>query len=190
MDSLSVCTAVGAAERKPLSKRARFTVFKRDAFTCQYRGATPPAVVLEVDHVLPVAKGGGNDPDNLITACFDCNRGKAAGLLTEAPVSLLKRAEIRRELQEQTRAYEKLLRSIRMGEEKAIASVEAIFRSRFNDCQFTPIFRESVRRFIRQMPACAVEDAMEIACMRIPDGQRALKYFCGICWRDIRGPRT
>ena len=35
---------------------------------------------LEVDHVVPVCKGGTNDPSNLVAACFRCNRGKA-GLL-------------------------------------------------------------------------------------------------------------
>ena len=38
------------AERKPLSKKIRFEVFKRDAFTCQYCGQMAPDVLLEVDH--------------------------------------------------------------------------------------------------------------------------------------------
>ena len=40
-----------------LSKKMRFEVFKRDAFKCQYCGGTPPAVILEIDHVDP--KSGG-----------------------------------------------------------------------------------------------------------------------------------
>jgi 5-methylcytosine-specific restriction endonuclease McrA len=36
-----------------------------------------PDVVLEVDHVVPRSRGGTDDPDNLITSCQDCNRGKA-----------------------------------------------------------------------------------------------------------------
>lgn len=64
------------AERKPLSKKLRFEVFKRDAFTCQYCGKKAPDVVLEVDHIKPVSKGGKNELLNLVTACFECNRGK------------------------------------------------------------------------------------------------------------------
>ena len=64
------------AKRKNLSKSVRFEVFKRDSFKCQYCGKSAPDVVLEVDHIIPVSKGGDNDISNLITACFDCNRGK------------------------------------------------------------------------------------------------------------------
>lgn len=60
-----------------LSKRLRFEVFKRDSFTCQYCGAQPPKVVLEVDHIHPRSRGGDNNPGNLITSCVACNRGKS-----------------------------------------------------------------------------------------------------------------
>ena len=36
-----------------------------------------PAVVVEVDHVVARANGGSDDPSNLVTACFSCNRGKS-----------------------------------------------------------------------------------------------------------------
>ncbi|EKO4254879.1 TPA: HNH endonuclease [Vibrio parahaemolyticus] len=63
--------------RKSLSKKIRFEVFKRDSFTCQYCGSKAPDVLLEVDHIKPVSMGGTNDLLNLITSCFDCNRGKS-----------------------------------------------------------------------------------------------------------------
>ena len=63
--------------RKAITKTARFEVFKRDKFTCQYCGASAPDVILEIDHIKPVSKGGTNDIINLITACRDCNRGKS-----------------------------------------------------------------------------------------------------------------
>lgn len=62
--------------RKPLSKKLRFEVFKRDSFSCQYCGKAAPNVVLEVDHIQPVSKGGTNELLNLISSCYDCNRGK------------------------------------------------------------------------------------------------------------------
>lgn len=39
---------------------------------CHYCGF--PAI--EVDHVVPVARGGGNDPENLVPACWECNSEK------------------------------------------------------------------------------------------------------------------
>ena len=33
-------------------------------------------VELEVDHVIPISRGGTDDISNLKTACFKCNRGK------------------------------------------------------------------------------------------------------------------
>ena len=35
--------------------------------------------VTEVDHVIPVAKGGTDDPSNLVPACGPCNRAKGCG---------------------------------------------------------------------------------------------------------------
>ena len=62
--------------RKSLSNKIRFEVFKRDNFTCQYCGRKAPEIVLNVDHIEPVAKGGTNDIYNLVTSCFECNNGK------------------------------------------------------------------------------------------------------------------
>lgn len=70
-------------KRKSLSKAVRFEVFKRDKFTCQYCGRMAPDVILEVDHINPVANGGTNDIINLITSCKDCNRGKSKKLLSD-----------------------------------------------------------------------------------------------------------
>ena len=64
-------------KRKGLSKAVRFDVLKRDSFACTYCGARPPHTVLHVDHVKPVADGGGNELANLVTACEDCNLGKS-----------------------------------------------------------------------------------------------------------------
>lgn len=64
--------------RRPISLSLRFSVFERDRRTCQYCGRSGPAVVLHIDHVMPVALGGDNRIDNLLTACSDCNVGKGA----------------------------------------------------------------------------------------------------------------
>lgn len=82
------------AKRKNLSKSVRFEVFKRDSFKCQYCGKSAPDVVLEVDHIIPVSKGGDNDISNLITACFDCNRGKIDKKLTDKQSAKLQKEEL------------------------------------------------------------------------------------------------
>jgi len=64
-----------------ISKKFRFEVFKRDGFQCQYCGKSSPKVVLEIDHVIPKNEGGQDNLENLITSCFDCNRGKGKELL-------------------------------------------------------------------------------------------------------------
>ena len=65
------------SKRKNLTKKVRFEVFKRDSFQCQYCGKSAPDVVLNVDHIKPVSKGGDNEIMNLVTSCFDCNSGKS-----------------------------------------------------------------------------------------------------------------
>lgn len=51
-------------------------IFERDDFTCQYCGAR--GVLLECDHITPIAQGGGHEDKNLTTACMPCNRSKGA----------------------------------------------------------------------------------------------------------------
>jgi len=63
-------------KRKQLSNKARFEIFKRDSFTCQYCGNSAPTVILNIDHIKPIVAGGDFNQGNLITACFNCNSGK------------------------------------------------------------------------------------------------------------------
>ena len=59
----------------------RAAVFERDDYTCQYCGDRGKR--LECDHVVPVARGGSSDIDNLTTACFACNRSKRSKTVEE-----------------------------------------------------------------------------------------------------------
>ncbi len=81
-------------KRKSLSKKVRFEVFKRDSFKCQYCGSSAPDVVLQVDHIKAVSKGGDNDLMNLVTACFDCNSGKSNRSLDDNSVLAKQRAQL------------------------------------------------------------------------------------------------
>lgn len=67
-------------KRKPISSRLRYEVLLRDGHRCVDCGASPaddPSVRLEIDHRLPVSKGGTNDIENLQTLCWACNNGKS-----------------------------------------------------------------------------------------------------------------
>jgi hypothetical protein len=74
-----------ARQRKALSKKLRFEVFKRDSFKCRYCGRSPldHPVILELDHVIPHCDGGRDDIVNLVTACKDCNSGKSDRRLSD-----------------------------------------------------------------------------------------------------------
>lgn len=61
-----------------VSRRLRFEILRRDNYTCRYCGAKPPDTELRVDHVKPVALGGKDVPENLVTACHPCNAGKGS----------------------------------------------------------------------------------------------------------------
>lgn len=73
--------------RKPIPKRLRFEVLRRDNHACRYCGAAAPDVQLVVDHVVPVVLGGTNEPSNLVTACRDCNTGKSSSAPDSALVA-------------------------------------------------------------------------------------------------------
>jgi len=82
------------AQRKSLTKTLRFEVFKRDSFTCQYCGAKAPDVILEVDHINPVSNGGDDSIMNLITSCFNCNRGKSDKQISDNSIITKQRKQI------------------------------------------------------------------------------------------------
>lgn len=183
------------AKRKAISTRTRFEIFKRDRFTCQYCGRTPPSVVLEVDHITPVSKGGCSDEGNLITACFDCNRGKSDGMLAESLKPLNDQMAERREKVAQIAAYNEFLmdeRSI-VDEHVRNLGIRWCNLAGFPEDKYTfGTEREgSVRRFLKQLPAAEVFDAIDVAHSRRPvyrkgEDHQTWKYFCGVCWKKIR----
>jgi hypothetical protein len=175
------------SERTPLSKKLRFDVFKRDGFCCQYCGAHPSeTVVLEVDHVIPVAEGGKNDIDNLVTACFDCNRGKGAGLLSSVPESLAEKANIAAEREAQIRGYYEILEAIKQRRDDELWSIADIFMERYADESILRTRLASIQAFLERLSYYEVQEAMEIATRKMYNKGPAFSYFCGICWRKIK----
>lgn len=175
------------AERKPISKKLRFEIFKRDFFKCQYCGSAPPTVVLEIDHIIPVSKGGGNQSDNLLTACFDCNRGKSDRSLSVSPDTLIEKAAILEEKRAQLKAFERLQKKIRQEQDRHIEEIEEVFCSAFPNKQFTEKFRLDIRRhFLSRLPPSKIVEAMEITISRVRDPNHATTYFCKVCWNFIK----
>ena len=84
--SVSISNFIPMSKRKAIPKKIRFEVFKRDKFTCQYCGESAPDTVLEIDHIIPFAKGGSDDILNLVTSCEDCNAGKSDRMLSDNSV--------------------------------------------------------------------------------------------------------
>lgn len=70
-----------------VSKRLRYEILRRDNHTCRYCGATASDAPLRVDHVIPVALGGADTPDNLVAACEPCNSGKSSATTDAAVVA-------------------------------------------------------------------------------------------------------
>ena len=49
-------------------------ILQRDNFTCVYCGTKKGP--FEIDHVMPIARGGTNKESNLVCSCRNCNRSK------------------------------------------------------------------------------------------------------------------
>jgi len=180
----------------PASKRTRFECFKRDRFQCQYCGRTPPQVVLEADHVIPESQDGPSVLENLVTACFDCNRGKSDVPLSEVPKPLADSMALMAEKREQVEAYNAFLMEIREAEERQVEALgmywyNLVYRDKKNAYVFTEDRITSVRRFLRSLPYAELLEAIDIAHTRKPvyssgSDNQCFKYFCGVCWSKIR----
>ncbi|MFD8104246.1 HNH endonuclease [Nocardia fluminea] len=69
-----------AGQRALMTSRLRSMIKARDNHTCRYCSisiAAEPHLLLEVDHIIPVSKGGLTAPENLQTLCWRCNRAKS-----------------------------------------------------------------------------------------------------------------
>lgn len=174
------------------SKKLRFEVFKRDGFQCVYCGRTPPQVVLEADHIEPRSKGGKDDINNLITACFDCNRGKRNVPLNKIPPQMQETLKVMREKEEQIKEYRKYVRQINKRIENDIEKINKAYNSYYPGFALSERFIQgTIKRFIKSLPLHLLLEAMHLACTRPGmDQDRALSYFCGICWNWIKNPET
>ncbi len=73
------------AQRTLMTEKLRNQIKERDNYTCQMCSASTKEqslLLLEIDHIIPVSKGGLSTPDNLQTLCWKCNRTKGNKILS------------------------------------------------------------------------------------------------------------
>lgn len=176
------------AERKTINKKLRFEVLKRDKFTCQYCGKSAPDVVLEIDHIKPVSKGGANDIMNLITSCKDCNRGKSNIELSDDSVVKKQQAQLQ-EIADRKEQLEMMLEwreSLNNLDENCVDAVSNIFDD-FTDWSVSEQGRKKIKKWIKDFSLMEVMDATETAIDTYYTGSEeswieAFNKISGICY--------
>lgn len=184
-----------------VSKRARFEIFKRDGFACRYCGRTPPDVLLHVDHVIPRSDNGSDDPDNLTTACQDCNLGKSNKPLNQRLPSSPSVDEVRDRI-EQAEAYLEAMKEVRSVRDQltdlvfiawakawdgGIVEKESGSYLEMPEGGYWPD-KNSLRVLLRRLPLEGVYEAIDITAGRFPRkaSYDSTRYFFGVCWRMVR----
>lgn len=80
LESKLTASAFAKEQRTLMTKKMREFIKKRDNYTCCICGNSTheePNLLLEIDHIIPVSKGGCTVEDNLQTLCWKCNRSKS-----------------------------------------------------------------------------------------------------------------
>lgn len=183
---------MGKSSRKPLPKSIRFEVFKRDSFCCQYCGRSAPDVILECDHIIPVASGGTNDLINLVTSCRDCNRGKGKKELSDTSAISLQKEQLEdlNEMRVQTEMMIEWKRELMCLYDKQIESIEDYLLS-ISDWKPNESGRRSVRSLFRRFGFDEVFTAFVISYDRYFRGDEAswelaFSKVGGICFNRKR----
>lgn len=68
-----IWAALCRVERGKVSNRMRFLIYERDGYRCRKCGISGRYTQLEIDHIIPISKGGKSTYDNLQTLCHKCN---------------------------------------------------------------------------------------------------------------------
>lgn len=79
LESKLTASAFAKEQRTLMTKKLREFIKNRDDFTCCSCGNSThkePNLLLEIDHIIPIAKGGCTVEENLQTLCWKCNRSK------------------------------------------------------------------------------------------------------------------
>lgn len=172
-------------ERTKIRKKTRFEVFKRDKFTCQYCGRMAPDVILEIDHINPVANGGDNDIMNLVTSCRDCNRGKGKTELCDDSIVQKQKKQIQ-ELAEKNEQLEMMLEwrnGLLQIEDRSVQIVEKEFCNAYN-VTITEHGKNSIRKWLKTFSVGELLTAIDICKCRYDNPDIAFGKITGICFNE------
>ena len=84
LESKLTISVFAKEQRILMTKKLRDHIKKRDNYTCCICGNSihnEPNLLLEIDHIVPVAKGGLTEENNLQTLCWKCNRSKGTKII-------------------------------------------------------------------------------------------------------------
>lgn len=171
-------------KRKAVSKKLRFEVFKRDSFTCQYCGKKAPDVVLHIEHITPVSKGGKNTMMNLVTSCVECNLGKGARELSDSSALTVGRRQAedlqqRREQIEMLRDWHIGLVSVKDQEFNAVDDLFKVLTG--GEFCIAESARPETEKLIKQFGLGHVLESLREGATGYKDAVKALNKLGGIC---------
>lgn len=169
---------------KPISRRLRFEILRRDEHTCRYCGAQAPDVPITVDHVIPRALGGTDDPTNLVTACRDCNFGKGS---TSPDAQIV--ADVDAKAFQWAAAIERAaeLRRVEIDAENEILGRFYNYWSQYVGADYLPnTWRGGIKAFIaRGLTIDEIENYVLVAVTGPASFWKMFNYMCGCCWNEI-----
>lgn len=162
-----------------ISKRLRYEILRRDNNACRYCGASAPDVKLAIDHVIPVALGGSDEPSNLVTACEPCNSGKSATpadspIVSDVDTRAAQWASAMKQVADEINADSHLINSV-------CERVDDIMPS------YRPAaWRNSIQQILSAgLPAEVLVEMANVSLDAYGVKDR-WKYFFGCCWSRLR----
>lgn len=171
-------------KRKAVSKKTRFEVFKRDSFTCQYCGRKAPDIVLHIEHITPVSKGGKNTLMNLVTSCVECNLGKGARKLSDN--STVEKAQKQAELLQDRREQIEMIRDWHLSlvdqSSVEVESVNSLYSALTNgEKVIADWYKPEIGKLIKKFGLDTVLQSLRDGAVSYGEPNKALNKLGGIC---------
>ena len=152
---------------------------------------------MHVDHVIALANGGTNSPANLVTACGDCNLGKAAVPLERKRLKSKLATQADRDHAKQILEYLAIQREV----ERVRSQAADVLAERWEEVvgPLTQGMYDRLASIMKQWPLEVIEEAMQITARKMGSaGQefnsswatKQARYFHGILRRKREGYGT
>lgn len=175
-----------------VSKRLRHEVLKRDNFTCRDCGRTSSTVELQIDHVVPVSLGGGDEPANLATRCADCNAGKSSSAPGAPLVADVAEDAVRWSAAIQASANAMLAdRAARAADHERFSEHWGSWTYAYGARRYEVPKDDNWRQSVDNLLAVGLPMVVLLDCADLALGKTNLKkenvfrYMCGIAWNKV-----